>query len=540
MKKFLLFLLILFFTPLVYAQDFNVSNSDISSPNSSGTGKYTGLEIYNSGTTNVYNIGTRYSGRLSRIIFNLASGGYSDANGFEKGHNYTLSMNMATDDWRNNFGSVSVKCEGSSGTELSNGRVSYISYKKIKFSFTAPSDRFCQFVYIDLKSSNITSTAFTGVSNWNLSSLVITDPAYTSGGGSSGGGSSTPTPTPQPNNQDIIDNANQNTQDIIDNQNDNTQSIINSQNSNSSDIIENNNSNTQSIIDNQNKNTDSTNSLLGSCHKNIFNIYNYETFSSIRYSKSDRYNEFAIVLTANGNYTGGSFPLVYHLQLKPSTTYYFKKGDSTAYTGNLNYYLYRGSASGTLVAYTNGNDNLTFTTPATNYIDYYLQVYVTGTQESGGRVVIQRPMLFEGSDYSGAYIPYNEEKCTSKLDDTNSAINDLNDTMKDSAIDDKTSFFTGFSNDTHGLTGIITLPLSTIQSLTNSSCVSLNIPIPFTSSNVTLPCMTQVYQTYIPTVYSLWQVVTFGIISYFICIDIFKMVKGFKDPNDDKVEVLDL
>ena len=232
--KIFIFFIIIFLTPKVFAQDFTVDNSNITSPNSGGTGKYTGTEIYNSGTSNVYNIGTRYNGQLSRIIFNLSAGGYADANGFEKGHTYTLTMNMATDDWRNKFGSVSVKCEGSSGQELSNGRVTYISNRKIKFSFTAPSSSWCQFVYVDLKSSNITSTAFTGVSNWNLSSMVISDPAYdSSGGGSSGGGSSGTTS----NNQDIIDGANKNTQDIVNNQTQNT-----------NDIIENNNQNTQDII----------------------------------------------------------------------------------------------------------------------------------------------------------------------------------------------------------------------------------------------------------------------------------------------------
>ena len=119
-------------------------------------------------------------------------------------------------------------------------------------------------------------------------------------------------------------------------------------------------------------------------------------------------------------------------------------------------------------------------------------------------------------------------------------MDELNDTIKDDNVDDKTGFFTGFSNDDHGLASIITIPLTTIQQLTNTSCVALSVPIPFTNRNISLPCMTEVYQQHIPTIFNLWQIVSFGIIAYLICIDIFKMVKGFKDPNEDKVEVLDL
>lgn len=124
-----------------------------------------------------------------------------------------------------------------------------------------------------------------------------------------------------------------------------------------------------------------------------------------------------------------------------------------------------------------------------------------------------------------------------KLDEINASINNDNTSGASSSA---SSYFSNFSNNTHGLTGIITLPLTSIQRLTSSTCTALVVPIPYTNSNITLPCMTDVYNTYIPTIYNLWKVVSFGIIAYFICLDIFRMVKDFKDPNKDEIEVVDL
>ena len=52
--------------------------------------------------------------------------------------------------------------------------------------------------------------------------------------------------------------------------------------------------------------------------------------------------------------------------------------------------------------------------------------------------------------------------------------------------------------------------------------------------------MTEIYESKFSSIYNLWKIVSFGIVSYLIAIDIFHIVKGFKDPESDKVEVLDL
>ena len=104
----------------------------------------------------------------------------------------------------------------------------------------------------------------------------------------------------------------------------------------------------------------------------------------------------------------------------------------------------------------------------------------------------------------------------------------------------RSSFFNDFTSQDFGLSQIITIPLNSIQSLTSKTCTSLQVPIPFTNSNVSLPCMTDIYEDNFPSIYALWKTVSFGIVAYLIAIDIFHIVKGFKDPESDKVEVLDL
>lgn len=102
------------------------------------------------------------------------------------------------------------------------------------------------------------------------------------------------------------------------------------------------------------------------------------------------------------------------------------------------------------------------------------------------------------------------------------------------------SFFENFEDNDYGLSSIITIPLTSIQKLTNSSCIPISLPIPFTNKNIDLPCMTSLYEQNIPLLLNIWQTVSFGIISYTIIVDIFGLVKKFKNPEDDKLEVMDL
>lgn len=102
------------------------------------------------------------------------------------------------------------------------------------------------------------------------------------------------------------------------------------------------------------------------------------------------------------------------------------------------------------------------------------------------------------------------------------------------------SVFSDFSSNTFGLTSIITAPLGLISSLSSSSCSSLSLPLPYVNANLSLPCMTTIYQNTFGSFFTLYQTVTFGIIAYWVIVKIFNLVKDAKNPDHDEIEVIDL
>ena len=123
----------------------------------------------------------------------------------------------------------------------------------------------------------------------------------------------------------------------------------------------------------------------------------------------------------------------------------------------------------------------------------------------------------------------------------NQALNDsINDSNVSDTTNDASNFFSNFNTNTHGLTGIITSPLLAIQSLTSQTCEPLVLPLPFVNENLTLPCMRSIYLEYFGDFMTLYDIITLGIISYWVLVRIFALVKDFKNPEHDEIEVVDL
>lgn len=127
---------------------------------------------------------------------------------------------------------------------------------------------------------------------------------------------------------------------------------------------------------------------------------------------------------------------------------------------------------------------------------------------------------------------------------TNDKLDKLEDSITDSSTDgakySADSFFNSFDDSDYGLSDVITMPLSFINKITSSTCTPLTLPLPFVNTNATLPCMNQVYSQYFGSFLTLYQSITLGITSYWVCINIFGIIKGFKDPESDRIEVFDL
>lgn len=137
-----------------------------------------------------------------------------------------------------------------------------------------------------------------------------------------------------------------------------------------------------------------------------------------------------------------------------------------------------------------------------------------------------------------------KDSINSNIDSMKEKQEETNNTIKDSNVSDASSsansFFEDFEDKDYGLSGVITMPLTFINKITSGTCTPLSFSAPFVNQDITLPCMYDIYTTYFGDFLSIYQTITFGIVSYWVCINIFQMVKNFKDPDKDEIEVLDL
>lgn len=137
-----------------------------------------------------------------------------------------------------------------------------------------------------------------------------------------------------------------------------------------------------------------------------------------------------------------------------------------------------------------------------------------------------------------------QQQSNSTQNDIKNNTKETNDLIKSDNVDNASSqgssFFNDFSsNAPQGLSGIISSPLRLITSLSSSTCSPLTFPLPFVNQNASLPCMSTIYSQF-PEFYSIWQIITTGLIGYWVCVNLFRVVKGLQDPGNDRIEVLDL
>ena len=118
----------------------------------------------------------------------------------------------------------------------------------------------------------------------------------------------------------------------------------------------------------------------------------------------------------------------------------------------------------------------------------------------------------------------------------------ITDTNTTEANTTATNFFSNFTDtDNGGISSIITAPLTAISGLVNATCTQLTLPIPYLdNSELVLPCMSAIYTEHFGQFFTLYQTIIFGAIAYRMLISLFMMIQGFKNPDDDKIEVVDL
>lgn len=172
------------------------------------------------------------------------------------------------------------------------------------------------------------------------------------------------------------------------------------------------------------------------------------------------------------------------------------------------------------------------------YANSYLTLWAGGYMPSQTYISILSLSL---TDYDDRLLQ--EIQTNQKLDDVNQSIQDTNDTIKDSdtsgAGDTANSFFDNFEDNDYGLSDIITMPLQTIKNMSSSTCRPLTFPIPFVDTNMSLPCMSEIYSKF-GSILTIYQTITFGMIAYWVVVNIFATVRNFKNPDSDEIEVVAL
>lgn len=123
---------------------------------------------------------------------------------------------------------------------------------------------------------------------------------------------------------------------------------------------------------------------------------------------------------------------------------------------------------------------------------------------------------------------------------TQNAINGL----KDDTVDSNTgkSFFDNFTDNSHGLSSIITAPINMIQQLVNvspTSCTDLTGT--YQNTTFSFACGKLLWShNGISQFNEFYNLVVGGALCYWIIRDLFLTIEKLKDPNNDKVEVMAL
>lgn len=101
--------------------------------------------------------------------------------------------------------------------------------------------------------------------------------------------------------------------------------------------------------------------------------------------------------------------------------------------------------------------------------------------------------------------------------------------------------FTEFQNPLDSnLTSVITKPLDMIESIATQTCTPLHLEIPFIDTDLNLPCPRTVLTQYFPEMLSFWDVVSTGLISYWVVVKLLAQSKSAFDPDESKLEVTNL
>lgn len=253
-----------------------------------------------------------------------------------------------------------------------------------------------------------------------------------------------------------------------------------------SNVIESGKDNTNAIIDNQNKNNeelkDTIDSSLNNC-RDSYNLFNPSGGNLINGKGIG--SDGSIIDDATGSYYD------YYIPVNSSTTYNLSNKDNVQFAGSWFFAYYDNNKNFiSLNRLGESSTNFTFTTTSNvSYIRLYSYLNLANVNS------LNNIMLSEGSSKKN-FENYGKV-CTSKLDDTNDKLDDLNSNLTDSsdpnlAIGDVAGWLPPGPVDS-----VLNLPLtilnSLITNLSNRTCTSVDLPLPYVDKTIQLPCLSTIF-----------------------------------------------
>lgn len=175
-----------------------------------------------------------------------------------------------------------------------------------------------------------------------------------------------------------------------------------------------------------------------------------------------------------------------------------------------------------------------------NYIGYnYLDFEFVGDSGTENAIVNGVTDIINNNNSNTQQIIEAMEDSTAAQQQTNNILNDDNTSASSGAFQDFLDDFESGMSD-YGLSTLITSPLRLIQTFTTESCSPLTFPLPFVERNVSLACVKPILRSHFPTFYTLWQMLSTGVIAYAVFINIFSKIHQLTNPFNDRIEVLQL
>lgn len=267
----------------------------------------------------------------------------------------------------------------------------------------------------------------------------------------------------------------------------------------------------------------------------------YSQITGLKLSANTQY-VFTIKLTYNGLYyeeIAGSY-----ISRLASNTY----TKSIATINNVvSSYKLNCPASGSSTTPCSVDITLTYTiTPTSALTTLYLGSYSTSNYNMGFQNHVE-----------DVYVVINSISYQDKVDDTlinqnqtiidqnnqtNEELGNLNDKIEDTdiqgSLDGAGGFFGSFSSPDHGgLSGIITAPLTAINQMLNTTCNPMTAT--FKGKDLSLPCGYDFWDR-LGAIQDFINVVLGGMLCYRIIIKLYKLIEKIKNPEDDRLEVMDL